>query len=74
MTSPTERAALVAAARETIARGSKSFSLASKLFDRTTRERAWLLYSWCRACDDVADGQELGHGATGVSNAQKRLS
>lgn len=58
-----ERAALVAAAGATIARGSKSFSLASRLFDRPTRERAWLLYAWCRACDDLADGQELGHGA-----------
>ncbi len=59
------RDAIVATARETIARGSKSFALASKLFDRATRERAWLLYAWCRACDDLADGQELG-GALGV--------
>lgn len=54
------RDAIVATARETIARGSKSFNLASKLFDRSTRERAWLLYAWCRACDDLADGQHLG--------------
>jgi phytoene synthase len=52
-------------ARETIARGSKSFALASRLFDRRTRERAWLLYAWCRACDDLADGQVLG-GPLGV--------
>jgi 15-cis-phytoene synthase len=58
------RDAIVATARETIARGSKSFNLASKLFDRRTRERAWLLYAWCRACDDLADGQHLG-GALG---------
>jgi phytoene synthase len=58
------RDAIVATARETIARGSKSFNLASKLFDRRTRERAWLLYAWCRACDDLADGQVLG-GALG---------
>ena len=73
MTSPT-REALVAAARETIARGSKSFALASKLFDRTTRERAWLLYAWCRACDDHCDGQVMGHGISQVADAQKRLS
>ena len=54
------RAALVEAAQESIARGSKSFALASKLLDRPTRERAWLLYSWCRKCDDLADGQEHG--------------
>ena len=58
------RDAIVATARDTIARGSKSFNLASKLFDWPTRERAWLLYAWCRACDDLADGQVLG-GALG---------
>ncbi|HEV2567750.1 phytoene/squalene synthase family protein [Sphingomonas sp.] len=58
------RNAIVATGRETIARGSKSFNLASKLFDRRTRERAWLLYAWCRACDDLADGQVMG-GALG---------
>lgn len=51
---------LVEEAHRSIARGSKSFALASRLFDKTTRERAWLLYAWCRRCDDLADGQELG--------------
>lgn len=60
----TARAGLVEAARETIARGSKSFAAASRLFDRVTRERVWLLYAWCRACDDLADDQHLG-GALG---------
>lgn len=58
-----ERAALVAAAHESIRRGSKSFAAASRLFDRTTRERVWLLYAWCRACDDIADEQDHGHAA-----------
>ncbi|MEQ1640709.1 MAG: phytoene/squalene synthase family protein [Novosphingobium sp.] len=57
------RAKLVAAAQDTIARGSQSFAAASKLFAPETRERAWLLYAWCRAADDLTDGQELGHGA-----------
>ena len=56
------RSALVAYAGNSIARGSRSFALASRLFDRPTRERAWLLYAWCRACDDMADGQD--HGGT----------
>ncbi len=60
------RAELVAAARDTIARGSQSFAAASKLFAPETRERAWLLYAWCRAADDLTDGQELGHGAAEV--------
>lgn len=68
------RAALVAHARESIARGSKSFAMASKLFDPVTRERAWLLYGWCRACDDLADGQDHGGAMRAVADAQVRLS
>ena len=49
-------------ARAAIARGSKSFALASKLFDAPTRDRAMLLYAWCRHTDDVIDGQVLGEG------------
>jgi 15-cis-phytoene synthase len=54
------RAEIVAEAEAVIQRGSRSFRMASRLFDRTTRERAWLLYCWCRHCDDVCDGQVLG--------------
>ena len=68
------RAELVAAARDSIARGSKSFATASTLFDPATRERAWLLYAWCRRCDDLADGQELGRGRVGVDDPQARLA
>ncbi|WP_365704835.1 phytoene/squalene synthase family protein [Novosphingobium sp.] len=71
-----DRAALVAAARDTIAQGSQSFAAASKLFAPATRERAWLLYAWCRAADDMTDGQELGHGASALDDpaaAQARL-
>jgi phytoene synthase len=56
------RSEIVAGARETIQHGSKSFRAASRLFDQETRERAWLLYAWCRHCDDVCDGQVLGFG------------
>ncbi|MBH1992405.1 MAG: phytoene/squalene synthase family protein [Sphingomonadaceae bacterium] len=72
--SPLDRAALVAHARDSIARGSKSFAMASTLFDRETRERAWLLYAWCRKCDDIADGQDHGGTLTGVQDGQARLS
>ncbi|HEY0044847.1 MAG TPA: phytoene/squalene synthase family protein [Allosphingosinicella sp.] len=68
---PLDREALVAAAGETIRNGSKSFHAASRLFDRQARERAWLLYSWCRHCDDVCDGQSLGGAATGGSGADR---
>ena len=68
------RDALIATARESIARGSKSFGLASKLFDRTTRERAWLLYAWCRACDDLADGQDHGGALRAVGDPAARIA
>nr|WP_234028233.1 phytoene/squalene synthase family protein [Qipengyuania aquimaris] len=55
-----ERSALVAKSHDAIAEGSQSFAAASKLFDRTTRERSWLLYAWCRRCDDIADNQDKG--------------
>ncbi|MCJ7420747.1 phytoene/squalene synthase family protein [Sphingomicrobium astaxanthinifaciens] len=69
----TRRADLVAAAGDSIAKGSKSFRFASQLFDEPTRERAWLLYAWCRACDDITDGQTLGHDATTPADPMARL-
>ncbi|WDF71956.1 phytoene/squalene synthase family protein [Novosphingobium sp. KACC 22771] len=68
-----DRAALVEAARESIARGSKSFAAASKLFDTATRERVWLLYAWCRACDDLADDQDHGGALGDQAGAAERL-
>uniref|UniRef100_UPI0020C6AD96 phytoene/squalene synthase family protein n=1 Tax=Sphingomonas bacterium TaxID=1895847 RepID=UPI0020C6AD96 len=68
------RAETVAAARESIAVGSKSFAAASRLFDPATRERAWLLYAWCRRCDDLADGQVAGHDMSAVDDAPARLA
>lgn len=64
---------LVRQSRDAIGRGSKSFALASTLFDRATAERAWLLYAWCRHCDDVIDGQALGQGrvASDMSVAER---
>jgi phytoene synthase len=56
------REEIVAGARDAIRKGSKSFRAASRLFDPLTRERAWLLYCWCRHCDDVCDGQTFGFG------------
>ena len=71
-----DRSALVAKARASIERGSHSFAAASKLFGRETRERAWLLYAWCRRCDDIADNQDaggpLGHQGS-MKNAEDRV-
>ena len=61
---------IVAGAFAAIARGSKSFRAASRLFDPLTRERASLLYTWCRHCDDVADGQSFGFAAGEPGNVR----
>jgi 15-cis-phytoene synthase len=54
--------------------GSKSFALAARLFDPTTRDLVWDLYTWCRHCDDVVDGQVLGHGHTALTDLDARLA
>lgn len=61
--------------RETIQKGSKSFAAAAALFDAQTRADAEMLYAWCRYCDDVVDGQDLGHGMTVLEpeEARRRL-
>ena len=52
--SPEVKAALERC-RWMIRKGSKSFSLAAKLFDSDTRDAAFFLYGWCRYCDDQVD-------------------
>lgn len=69
-----DRQRLVEEAQRTIAAGSKSFRFASQIFDLKTRERSWLLYSWCRACDDVTDGQTLGHDAQVPGDPAARIA
>lgn len=69
-----DREDLVIDAREAIGRGSQSFAMASRLFDRLTRERAWLLYAWCRRCDDIADGQDFGGALTETEGAEQRIT
>ncbi|CAM3113828.1 Phytoene/squalene synthase [Sphingomonas antarctica] len=68
------RARLVQSAQLSIAAGSKSFTLASQIFDSQTRERAWLLYFWCRACDDIVDGQDHGGALTVLTDAPARVA
>lgn len=54
---------IVEFSRDRIEKGSKSFAAAARLFDPDTRNRAYMLYAWCRHCDDVIDGQDLGFAA-----------
>ncbi len=68
------RAALVDYAQKAIKFGSQSFSAASQLFESETRERAWLLYAWCRRCDDIADNQVMGGELGDQSDLNTRLA
>ena len=67
------RTAAAPAADAAIRIGSRSFAIASRLFDRETRYRVWALYAWCRRCDDVIDGQLMGHGPIGASDNRAAL-
>jgi phytoene synthase len=65
---------LVEAARISIRKGSKSFASASRLLSREVRERVWMLYAWCRACDDLADAQDHGGALGDQSGGEERLA
>jgi phytoene synthase len=51
---------IVSESKRRIELGSKSFSSAARLFSRDTRHDAYMLYAWCRYCDDRIDGQDFG--------------
>lgn len=61
-------------AHESIAKGSKSFAAAARLLPPAVREDVVRLYAWCRHCDDVIDGQTLGHGESIVEDRAARLA
>ena len=61
--------ALLDHATTTINVGSKSFAAAARLFDPATRRSVLMLYAWCRHCDDVVDGQEIGFAPAAVAPA-----
>lgn len=64
---------VLAASCHAMAVGSRSFAAATRLFDPETRDAARLLYAWCRHCDDVVDGQSLGHGTVPEEGAATAL-
>jgi 15-cis-phytoene synthase len=66
-------ALIVAMAADRIAKGSKSFAGAARLFDRDTRASAFMLYAWCRHCDDEIDGQVLGFGRQAFRKPPKEV-
>jgi phytoene synthase len=64
------RNCLTQQAREIINRASASFASASRLLPAESREDVTLLYTWCRHCDDVTDGQALGRGNIQTATAE----
>ena len=68
-----EREDLIDQAEESIRAGSRSFYTASRLFEPAVREQAWLLYAWCRRCDDLADVQERGGKLGEREGAERRI-
>jgi phytoene synthase len=66
-TAPLDAAAVIRA-------GSASFALASRLLPGQARTNAWLLYAWCRHCDDVTDGQTLGRGASAIGDGAAAIA
>lgn len=59
---------LVNESYQAISKGSKSFAMASLFFSKRQKKSAWLLYRWCRYCDDQIDQAE------DLKTAQHRLS
>lgn len=68
---PVPQPDLVAYSRDMIAKGSKSFARAAKLMPQGTRDSVFLLYAWCRHCDDVVDDQHLGFRIIAAGEASK---
>jgi phytoene synthase len=63
---------LVTHGEASIRKGSSSFRAASRLFSPSMREDAWLLYAWCRRCDDDIDGQTSGFGTQHIDAGERR--
>ncbi len=59
--------------RNTLRKGSKSFSFATLLFSKETRESVYFLYAWCRHCDDVTDGSVLGFNQNPIGLKSNRV-
>jgi phytoene synthase len=64
---------LIQNSKNTLRQGSKSFSLASRVFSKELREDIAHLYSWCRWCDDVADGSTLGFHQNPIGLPKNRI-
>ena len=62
-----------AIARQTIETHSKSFALASKLLGHPARDRAVVVYAWCRRADDAVDSVGPDDATTAVRRLDREL-
>jgi len=59
--------------RMALARGSKSFALAGRLLPQPARDRAAVVYAWCRRADDAIDETEPAHQDEALARLQAEL-
>ena len=65
---------MLARARQSIAVGSKSFAMASRLLPGGLHDDCVMLYAWCRHADDLIDGQQAGFAAGRPPDPAARLA
>lgn len=66
--------AAIAACHRTLATGSKSFALATRLLPGGAADRAAIIYAWCRRADDAVDLCEPAHAGHAVARLREELS
>jgi phytoene synthase len=70
---PNEVRGALAQCERMITVGSKSFSLAARIFSPETRRAAFFLYGWCRYCDDQVDQEIAGDSQSGLEARLRSL-
>src|SRR5690606_30100019 len=60
-------------ARAVLARGSRSFALAGRLLGEEERDRAAIVYAFCRRADDAVDRAPAGEAAAAVARLCREL-
>jgi phytoene synthase len=66
--------AVIAACKQTLAVGSKSFALAARLLPGGAAVRAAIVYSWCRRADDAVDLCAPAHAGFVVERLRAELA
>ncbi|MCK6545185.1 phytoene/squalene synthase family protein [Myxococcota bacterium] len=59
--------------RRTLAQGSKTFDLATRLLAPRERDRVAVFYTWCREVDDAIDGGAVGNERGALLALERRL-